>query len=136
MGYWLIMLSIDAALGGYVAHLWAHHGHVALLQEPPHGLHGQGFLIYAAAVVVLISLSVWVLLGDARPAVQVWILVLDGLAAAVYQVGPLSHLQRDFVASLLPLTVLTNFILFANVPFWLGGLFEGRGSARSLEVDR
>jgi hypothetical protein len=135
MSFWLVMTGIDVAMGGYVAYLWA-HGHVALLQGPPHGLGGHGFLAYLATVAVLTVLTVWVLMGSSRRAFKVWVVVLD-LAALYVDLRVLSDPQQQFTEWAVLVALLTNFILFVNLQFWvIGPLLEGRGSASSLEVER
>ncbi len=52
MGYWLIFLAGDAALGCYVASLWV-RGHAALQGAAPHGLlsdQQQQFAEWAAVL--------------------------------------------------------------------------------------
>lgn len=135
MSFWLVMTGIDVAMGGYLAYLWS-HGHVALLQGPPHGLHGHSFLIYLAAVAVLTTLTVWVFGASRRQAVKAWIVLLDLAALYAYQ-RMLSDPQQQFAWWAALVGLLTNFILFVNLQFFvIGPLLEGRGSASSLEVER
>jgi hypothetical protein len=135
VGFWLIVISGGAAMGGYVAYLWA-HGHAALLQGPPHGLHGHGFLTYVAIVLALAAMSPWVLLEARRLAVKGWVVLLDGLAAAVC-LRVLSDQQQRFVEWAGLVALYISAFLFPVLEFYvIGPLFEGRGNASSLEVER
>jgi hypothetical protein len=128
MGFWLIVLAGDVAMGGYVASLWA-CGHTALLQGPPRGLHGHVYLAFLAVVAVLAALSVWALMGSRSLRFKVWVVALDLAALYVDRrvlVGP----QRQFVEWAALAALLTGFILFVNLSFWvIGPLLERRGSA-------
>jgi hypothetical protein len=128
----LILLGIDAALGGYVAYLWA-RGHAALLQGPPHGLSGHGFLAYLAVVVALATASVWVLMVGRRLTPKVLVVILDGLAVVAY-LHVLSGQQQQFVQWVALSVVLANVFLVANAIFWVGLHIEGRSRVGSLEV--
>jgi hypothetical protein len=135
MGFWLIVLGIDAAMGGYLASLWI-HGHVALLQGPPQGLHGHGFLAYLAVVAALVAISPWVLLEGRRLAAMIWIVLLD-LAVLVVGLRVLGDPQQRFVEWVGLVALYNTSFLYPLLAFHvLGPLLEGRGSARSLEVER
>ena len=133
MGFWLIMLSLDATCGGYLAYLWG-RWHAALLQGLPQGIHGQGFLAYLAVVVVLTSLSIWVLCMARELGFKVWMGVLDCLAAGF--MGALSDQQRQFAQWAIVAALLTGLLLVFTVPFWLGVWLDQHSRAGSLEVKR
>jgi hypothetical protein len=131
---WLVVLAGDGALGGYLAWLWA-HGHAAILQGPPGGLHGRGVLAYLAAVVVLAAVTPWTLLEGRRPLVKA-ALVLGCLAAAAVGLPVLSGPQQQLATWAALTGAYTGAFGYPVLAFSvLGPLFEP-GGARSLEVTR
>ncbi len=131
MGYWLIFLAGDAALGCYVASLWV-RGHAALQGAAPHGLGGRGFLAYLAVVVALVAMTLWTLLegGSLRRKAG---LVLVDLAAVLAGLHLLSDQQQQFAEWAAVLALYNTAHLYPALAFHvLGPLLEGRGSGRSL----
>jgi hypothetical protein len=134
MGFWLIVLAGDAALGGYLAWLWS-HGHAAILQGPPGGLHGHGVLAYLAVVVVLGAVTPWTLLEGRRLSVKA-ALVLLCLAAAAVDLRVLSDPQQHLAEWAALLGAYTGAFGYPVLAFYVLGPLSEVGRARSLEVSR
>ncbi len=134
---WLVLLIGNGTLGGYIAYLWFHgHQHVLLLQGSPQGLHGRGFLAYLALVMVLVAITPWVLLEGHRLGVKALIVLIDLGAFLVYQ-HALTGPQAYFTSTVAVTAFFNSVFLYPALAFHaLGPLFEGRGSASSLEVER
>jgi hypothetical protein len=89
-----------------------------------------------AIVLALAAMSPWVLLEARRLAVKGWVVLLDGLAAAVC-LRVLSDQQQRFVEWAGLVALYISAFLFPVLEFYvIGPLFEGRGNASSLEVER
>jgi hypothetical protein len=132
MGFWLLVLAGDGALGGYLAWLWA-HGHAAIFQGPPGGLHGRGVLVYLAVVVLLAAVTPWELLDGRRLSVKA-ALVLGCLAAALVDLYVLSDPQQQVAEWATVLGLYNGAFGYPVVWFYvLGPLLEWRSGARSPE---
>jgi hypothetical protein len=134
VGFWFLVLAGDGALGGYLAWLWA-HGHAAILQGPPGGLHGRGVLAYLAAVVVLAAVTPWTLLEGRRPSVKA-ALVLGCLGAGAVGLRVLSGPQQQLATWAALTGAYTGAFGYPVLAVWALGPLLQRGGARWMEVTR
>jgi drug/metabolite transporter (DMT)-like permease len=114
MGFWSIILGLDAACGAY---LWL-HWHLVF----PHGAHGQPFAIALASAVALTTISIWVLCLARERSWRLWMATLDAVVAAVFVLGAWPQLDEPRTTYLLTVVLaalLTNFSLVFNGLFWL-----------------
>ncbi len=128
MGFWPLIVGVDAGVGLYI---WFHRH---LLSSP--ALLGRPFGVAVVAAVALATLSAWIFLLSGSPrlrrftalvdaAVLAWLFLLSG--------HQLSDPQQTFLTLAAAGALVTNVFGGADAVFWLAPLFEG---ANPLEVER
>jgi len=126
MGFWSIVLGLDAACGAYLRLHW----HLVF----PHGTHGQPFAITLASAAALTTISIWVLCLARERSWRLWMATLDAVVAAVFVLGAwpqLDELRTTYLLTVVLAALLTNFSLVFNGLFWLPARHHASSSAGS-----
>jgi len=113
MGFWAIILGLDAACGAYLGLHWH--------QVLPTGAHGQPFGIMLAGVAALTTVSIWVLCLARERSWRLWMASLDAVVATLFVLGAwpqLSEPRKTYLLTVVLAALLTNFFLVFNGLFW------------------